>query len=71
MPFGLTNAPATFQRLMNIVLKDVIGKICLVYLDDIIIFSETLEEHYKHIQIIFDLLEEANLKVGHDKCYFC
>jgi hypothetical protein len=45
LAFGLTNAPSTFQRLMNFVLSSVIGKNCLVYLDDIIVFSRTKEEH--------------------------
>lgn len=70
MPFGLKTAPATFQRLMNNVLKDYINKICLVYLDDIIIFSTSLDEHINSIRLIFAKLEEANLKVQLDKSEF-
>jgi len=70
MPFGLKNAPATFQRMVNNVLKDYIGKICLVYLDDIIIFSTSIEEHIVYIKKIFEKLREANLKVQIAKCKF-
>lgn len=70
MPFGLKNAPATFQRLMNEVLRDYINKICVVYLDDILIFSTSLEEHIQSIRKIFKKLSEHNLKVQFDKCSF-
>ena len=68
--FGLTNAPGTFQRLMNYVLRSVIGKICLVYLDDIIVFPRTKEEHLTNLECIYDLLKEADLKLGLSKCKF-
>ena len=70
LSFGLTNAPGTFQRLMNYVLRSVIGKICLVYLDDIIVFSESKKEHLTNLGCIFDLLKEADLKLGLSKCKF-
>lgn len=70
MPFGLKNAPATFQRLMNSVLSEYIGKICLVYLDDIIVFSTSLEEHITSLQKIFKRLQEVNLKIQLDKTEF-
>lgn len=70
MPFGLKTAPATFQRLMNNVLKDYINKICLVYLDDIIIFPTSLQEHIESINLIFCRLKQANLKVQLDKSEF-
>ena len=70
LPFGLCNAPATFQRLMNYVLADYIGKICFVYLDDIIIFSTSLQEHLDSITKIFDRIRQSNLKVQLDKCEF-
>jgi hypothetical protein len=70
LAFGLTNTPGTFQRLMNFVLHSVIGKNCLVYLDDIIVFSRSKEEHLTNLEQIFNLLKEANLKLGLSKCKF-
>ena len=58
--FGLTNAPGTFQNNMNNVLKDVLGKFVLVYLDDIVIFSKSKAEHYKHLQMSCNCLEGTN-----------
>jgi hypothetical protein len=69
MPFGLTNAPATFQRFMDIVLRD-LKAFCLVYIDDIIIFSRTLEEHLQHLRQVFDKLIGANIVVKPSKCHF-
>ena len=70
LPFGLTNAPGQFQRLMDYVLGDLIGKVCLVYLDDIIIFSKTKAEHKRHVQMVLDKLDEAGLTVKMKKCEF-
>jgi hypothetical protein len=70
LSFGLTNAPGTFQRLMNYVLRSVIGKMCLVYLDDIIVFSKSKEEHLANLGRIFDLLKEADFKLGLSKYKF-
>ncbi len=70
MPFGLTNAPATFQRLMNLVLAGLNWKMCLVYIDDILIFSRTFEEHMVHLRCVFDRLRNANLKLKRSKCSF-
>ncbi|XP_045468252.1 uncharacterized protein LOC123676417 [Harmonia axyridis] len=70
MPFGLKNAPATFQRLMNNTLKDYIGKICHIYMDDIIIFSETVEQHLADIHTILETLMRDDMKIQLDKCHF-
>lgn len=70
MPFGLKNAPATFQRVMDHVLKDLIGKCCLVYMDDIIIFSASLQEHLVNLSKVLQALEKVNLKIQLDKSEF-
>ena len=69
MLFGLTNAPAIFQQTMAIVL-DGLGKFSVAYLDDILIFSETLEEHLVHIQRVFNRLREHSLQLKLKKCSF-
>jgi hypothetical protein len=68
MPFGLKAAPATFQRLMNNVLSGLIGFRCLVYLDDIVLFGETIEEHNEKLRNVFDRLRQYNLRLQPDKC---
>ena len=69
MPFGLCNAPATFQRLMNRVLGELVGECCMVYLDDIVIFSTTVAEHLHHLQLVLQRLRDAGLKVKPSKCH--
>jgi len=68
MPMGLTNAVETFQEMMNRVLKGYLGKICEVYLDDIIIYSSSLEEHIKHVNMVVKRLKRYNLKIKSEKC---
>lgn len=70
LPFGLTNAPATFQALMNRVLHPYLDKSVVVYLDDILIFSRTPEEHLTHLEQVFSALEQHQLYVGMEKCGF-
>ena len=70
MPFGATNAPATFQRLMHDCLGDLNMNWCIVYLDDIIIFSDTKEEHIKRLEAVFQKLMAAGLKLKPTKCFF-
>lgn len=68
MPFGLKNAAPAFQRAMNEILKDHIGKICYVYIDDILIFSKSFDEHLSHVQTILETLAKANMRVKAAKC---
>lgn len=70
LPFGLRNAPATFQRAMDIILSSVKWRFCLVYLDDIIVFSSTKEEHLRHLRSVFQLLREAGATLRLQKCDF-
>jgi hypothetical protein len=70
MPFGLKSAPSTFQRLMNGVFLGLIGTRYFVYLDDVIIFGETLQEHHERLREIFEKLRQFSLKIEPDKCEF-
>ncbi|XP_075454672.1 uncharacterized protein LOC142493868 [Ascaphus truei] len=71
MPQGICGAPATFQRLMEKTLGDLNPRECLVYLDDIIVFGRTLEEHSERLMKVLDRLEGEGLKLSLDKCKFC
>ncbi len=68
MPFGLANAPATFQRLMDLVISGLKWKKVMVYLDDIVIFSKNFNEHLLDLEEVFNRLRDANLKVKPSKC---
>ena len=70
VPFGLCNAPTTFSRLMDCVLAGLHWETCLFYLDDIIVFSSTWEEHLARLREVFERLRHAKLKLGATKCTF-
>ena len=64
MPFGLCNAPSTYQRLMMSVLQGLIGRICLVYLDDVIVFSKRRADHINDLRAVLDRIHDAGLKLN-------
>ena len=70
MPFGLTNAPATFQRTLDIVLSSYKWKSCLVYIDDVIIYSANMEDHLRHIDEVLGALHSAGVSLKLAKCDF-
>jgi len=71
MPFGLTGAVATFQNAMNIALSGLTWNVCLCYLDDVLVFSKSFDEHLEHLRLIFDRFRDHKLHLRADKCVFC
>ncbi|KAH6591102.1 hypothetical protein BASA50_009103 [Batrachochytrium salamandrivorans] len=70
MPFGLANAPAQFQRMMNSLFQDMISKFVLVYLDDIVIYSDNLVDHKTHVRSVLRILSDNRLFCKPEKCHF-
>lgn len=70
MPFGLTSAPATYQRTMTNLLGEYIGKFVFVFIDDIIVFSTSAQEHATHLKLVLDRCNQANLRLKYKKCTF-
>lgn len=68
--FGLTNAPAAFSRLIVTLLRDLNGRCIVVYLDDILVYSNSIEEHRLHLRKLFDILREHKLYAHQEKCFF-
>jgi len=69
LPFGLSNAPATFQRAIDMILGGLKWKSCLVYLDDIIVFSQSAEEHVEHLWEVFTALRGAGVSLKAKECH--
>ena len=70
LPFGVCNGPATFQRLMQATMNDLIFQIMFVYLDDILVYSPTFADHLTRLQTVLQRLRETGLKVKVEKCHF-
>ena len=68
MPFGLTGAPAIFQRLMDVVMSGLNLEVCLVYLDDIIVYSRDVDTHLNRLRPVFERLQVDGLKLKQFKC---
>ena len=68
MPFGLTGAPATFQRFMDVVMSGLNLEVCLVYLNDIIVYSADVDTHLDRLRAVFERLQAAGLKLKPSKC---
>ncbi|GBG89590.1 hypothetical protein CBR_g49380 [Chara braunii] len=70
MPFGLTNAPATFQAAMTTEFRHMLERYVLIYLDDILVYNRSLEEHVEHLRTVLERLRQTKYKANHDKCEF-
>lgn len=70
VPYGLTGAPTTFQAIMNNILAPLLRKCVVVFIDDILIYSKNYEDHVKHVQMVFQLLQEHQFKIRLSKCSF-
>ena len=68
LPFGLCNAPGTFQRLMNAIFREYLYNFVLIFLDDVLVFSNSMDGHEEHLQLVFEALRAANLKLKPKKC---
>ncbi|GBG80638.1 hypothetical protein CBR_g31098 [Chara braunii] len=70
MPFGLTNAPTTFQAAMTTEFRHMLDRFILIYLDDILVYSRSLDEHVEHMRTVLERLRQAKYKANRDKCEF-
>ena len=71
LPFGLTNAPATFMTLMNEVFQPALDRFVVVFMDDILVYSSSMEEHARHLRAVLDILRQHKLYAKMSKCEFC
>ena len=70
MQFGLTNAPATFMHLMQQIFRPHLDDFVIVFLDDILIYSKTLDDHYRHLRLVLQVLRQKKLYAKASKCEF-
>ena len=70
MPFGLANGPSHFQRIMDLVFSDLLGQCVMVYIDDIVIYSKNLTDHFSHLETVFERLAHFGLQIKAEKCKF-
>ena len=70
LPYGLSNSPASFQRLMDLVLRDLVGDECHEFIDDVIVFGNTIEEHASRLSRVLERFDRANLQLQPGNCVF-